>query len=194
GIPQISTGNILREAAAQGTPLGLKADGYMKRGELVPDDLIIGLIDRRLREDDCERGFLLDGFPRTMPQAQALDGILEMMERPLNLVVALEVSADTVVERNSLRRCCLNCGATYHLKNHPPRRAGICDQCGRELIHREDDREEVIRRRLQVYDSQTQPLIHYYRANGLVRSINGELPVDEVTAILARMVEEGTRE
>lgn len=190
GIPQIATGNILRDAIAAGTPLGVQAQQFMSRGELVPDDVIIGVAEDRLQQDDCVKGFLLDGFPRTIPQAEALDRLLEKLGCRLTLVAALEVSADEVVARNSLRRSCPQCGATFHLVNRPPQASGICDQCGTELIQREDDREEVIRHRLQVYQNQTAPLVDYYRRKGLLRTLDGQQPVDEVTAVLERLIDE----
>jgi adenylate kinase len=189
-IPQISTGDILREAIAAGSPLGIEAHKYMSRGELVPDNLIISIVEDRLKATDCVPGFLLDGFPRTIPQAEALDSLLDRMGCSLSLVVAFNVDPDVVVQRNSLRRSCPICNATYHLKNFPPSREGLCDVCSTPLEQRDDDREEVIRHRIQVYQDQTRPLVDYYRAHGVLRQVNGELPVDEVTSILQALIEE----
>jgi len=190
GIPQISTGDMLREEIANGTALGRKADSFMGRGELVPDDLIIDVVEQRLRKEDCRTGFLLDGFPRTLPQAEALDQLLERMGCDVSLVIALEVGPDVVVERNSLRRSCPSCNATYHLTGRPPARDQLCDACGTELVQREDDREDVIRHRLEVYQNQTQPLIDYYRQRNLLRTVNGDQPMDEVTRAIEALVDE----
>lgn len=188
-IPQISTGDILREAVDAGTPLGDQAHKFMARGELVPDDVIIDIVEERLRQADCAPGWLLDGFPRTLAQAQALDAMIERMRCRLNLVVLLEVSPDEVVARNSFRRSCPVCGATYHLKSRPPREDMVCDECRVALVHREDDKEEVIRRRIGVYMEQTSPLIEFYRAKGLLQSVDGHLTMDEVTREILDLVE-----
>lgn len=188
-IPQISTGDILREAVAAGTPLGDQAHKYMVRGELVPDDVIIGIVEERTRNEDCESGWLLDGFPRTLAQAEALDAMMERMSRQLSLVILLEVSPDVVVRRNSLRRSCPVCGATYHLETKPPREPLVCDDCRVTLVHRDDDKEEVIRRRIGVYKEQTSPLTAYYKARGLLHAVDGHLPVDEVTQLIRTLVD-----
>lgn len=176
GTPHISTGDILRAAVLKGTPLGLKAEKYIISGELVPDDLIIGLVKERIKERDCEGGFLLDGFPRTVPQAEALEKI-----SAIDRVIKLRVKDKKAIERLSGRGTCKRCGALYHTTNLPPKREGICDRCGGELIVREDDREEAILKRLEVYRKETQPLVDYYTKKGLLVTIDGENPVEEVT-------------
>jgi len=188
-LPQIATGDILREAIQAGTPLGRQARETMARGELVSDEVMIGIVADRLVLDDCERGFVLDGFPRTLNQARALDVLLTERQRRLRLVVALRVSPDVVVVRNGLRRSCPSCGATFHLTSRPPARQGECDQCAGQLVQREDDREDVIRRRLEVYESQTAPLLAYYQEQGLLKTVDGELPMDVVTSQMIALVD-----
>lgn len=189
GIPQISTGDMLREAVAQGTPLGKQAQGCMDRGELVADDVIIGLVGERLERDDARQGFLFDGFPRTIPQAEALDGLLSKMGRRLTRVVLLEVPAEVVVERNSARRSCPQCQETYHLLNRPPARDCLCDRCGVELVQRPDDHEDVIRNRMTVYGVQTSPLAEYYRRRGLLSEVDGQRAVDVVFGDVTQAVD-----
>ncbi len=172
-IPQISTGDILRSAVKQGTPLGKQAKAFMDKGELVPDEVVIGIIDQRLREADCKNGFILDGFPRTTPQAEALETILAKIEKPLDHVVNIEVDSEELVRRLTGRRTCKNCGAMFHVAFHPPVKEDICDRCGGPLYQREDDREETIRTRLKEYEKQTAPLIRYYQDKKLLRSIQG---------------------
>lgn len=188
-VPQIATGDILREAVAAGTPLGDQAHKFMVRGELVPDDVIIGIVEERIRKKDCVHGWLMDGFPRTLAQAKALDAMVERMGSNLSLVVLLEVQPDVVVARNSLRRSCSICGRTYHLQANPPRTANLCDECRVPLIHRDDDKEDVIRHRIGVYMEQTSPLIEYYREKGLLQIVDGHLPIDEVTARLRALID-----
>jgi adenylate kinase len=181
GLPHVSTGEILRAAVAAGTPLGSEAQQYMQAGELVPDEVVIGIIRERLAEPDAARGFLLDGFPRTLEQAAALDQMLAAAGRRLTHVILLDVPQDELIERLSGRRLCRDCGKGYHVKFDPPRQEGICDACGGELYQRADDNEETVRNRLVVYAEQTEPLIDYYRRQGLVRTVygGGRLP-DEV--------------
>ncbi|MCL4426455.1 MAG: adenylate kinase [Firmicutes bacterium] len=179
-IPHISTGDMFRQAMAQGTPLGLAAKSYMERGQLVPDDVTIGLVRERLGEADCERGFLLDGFPRTVPQADALGRILGDVGRPLDQAINLEVPEKRLIERAVGRRVCPNCGATYHVVYNPPRLPEICDVCGHPLRQRDDDREETVKRRLEVYYQQTEPLIRYYEEAGLLKNVNGDQDMDSV--------------
>lgn len=189
GIPQISTGDMLRQAVAQGTELGLKAREYMDAGLLVPDDVVIGIVRERLKDDDCRGGFILDGFPRTTAQAEALEKVLEEVGYPLTAVLNFSVSEDLLVRRLSLRRTCRECGRIYHLENNPPRVPGKCDVCGGELMQRSDDSEETVRRRLAVYREQTQPLIEFYRQRGLLVDIDAARPVesvkDQVNGVLA---------
>lgn len=180
GVPQIATGDILREAVREGTELGRLAKQYMDRGELVPDDVVIGIVEERLRRPDCARGFILDGFPRTIKQAEALDEILARMGVKLDAVINLEVDEEEVVRRLANRRTCRSCGAVYHLIFNPPRREGVCDRCGGPLYQRDDDREETVRNRLKVYREQTQPLLRYYEERGLLRNVNGNLSIEEV--------------
>ncbi|MDI3538981.1 MAG: adenylate kinase [Methanolobus sp.] len=179
-IPHISTGDILRANVRDGTELGMKAKEYMDRGELVPDAVLIGLIKNRLNEPDCKAGYLLDGYPRTIPQADALDTILKEIGKPLDVVINIEVSDDELVKRLSGRRTCPKCGESYHVAFNPPQKQGICDVCGSQLYQRDDDREEVIRQRLAVYNQKTKPLIDYYVKAGILVNIDGSAGVDEV--------------
>ncbi|HEY8414917.1 MAG TPA: adenylate kinase, partial [Thermaerobacter sp.] len=167
GVPQISTGDMLRAAVRAGTPLGLEAKRYMDAGQLVPDDVTIAIVRERLAQDDCRRGFLLDGFPRTVPQAEGLAAALEELGVGLDGVLYFDVPDEVVVERLSGRRVCPECQATYHVRFDPPREAGRCDRCGAALVQRHDDREETVRERLAVYRRQTEPLVDYYHRAGL---------------------------
>lgn len=180
GIPQIATGDILRAALQAGTPLGVKAKGYMDAGALVPDDVVIGIVRERLQQSDCQAGFILDGFPRTVAQADALQGTLAELGRQLDRVVSLKVNADELVERLIGRRTCRSCGRGYHVRFDPPRQADRCDACGGELYQRDDDREATIRKRLAVYDQQTAPLSDYYRSAALLTELDGMLPIPVV--------------
>ena len=182
GAVQISTGDILRKAVADQSPLGKQAEDYIKRGALVPDDLITNLIAERLQQADSARGFLLDGFPRTIPQAQSLDGLLKKLALSLNGVLSVQVPRAVIIERLAGRRTCKKCGALCHMVFDPPKRDGVCDRCGGELFQREDDKEETIANRLAVYDAQTAPLVDYYRRQGILREINGVGSIDEIRA------------
>ena len=173
GLPHISTGEILRAAVAAGTELGAQAQQYMQAGELVPDEVVIGIIRERLAQPDAARGFLLDGFPRTLHQAAALDDMLTAAGRELTHAVVLDVPEAELIERLSGRRTCRRCGKGYHIKFDPPKQAGVCDACGGELYQRADDNEETVRNRLVVYGEQTEPLIDYYSREGLVDTISG---------------------
>ena len=173
-IPHISTGDMLRDHVKRETALGAEAKAFMDAGKLVSDGLIISMMEDRLRQEDCTPGFLLDGFPRTLPQAEALDGLLARLNLNLDAVVLLDVSDEVVVERLCGRRVCKGCGAIYHVTFHPPVKENLCDVCGGELIQRDDDREDVIRRRLAVYHEQTAPLVGYYEGRGLLRRVNAE--------------------
>ena len=190
GIPHIATGDMFREAVAKGTELGRKAQEYMRRGELVPDEIVNEMVRERISMPDCSKGFILDGYPRTVNQAKALDEMLAEMGRKVDVVLNLSVSDDEVVKRLSYRRICRRCGAIYHLINNPPRREGVCDRCGGELYQREDDREEVIRRRLRVYYEQTEPVLRYYAERGILRDIDGNGTVDEVWERVKKALEE----
>ncbi len=178
GIPQISTGDILREAIAAGTPLGREAQRYMSQGELVPDAVMIGVVAERLQQPDAIPGFILDGFPRTIPQAEALDAVLAGMARRLDRVVYFEASEATIVRRLAGRQVCRAAGHIYNVHSGPPKTAGVCDIDGSPLYHRDDDRPETVRRRLQVYLEQTAPLLAFYQARGLFVSIDGEGDVE----------------
>ena len=177
---QVSTGDILRKAVADQSPLGKEASEYIHRGALVPDSLIVKLVAERLKEKDCENGFILDGFPRTIPQAQSLDEILQKMGLALDSVLSVEVPPRVIVERLAGRRTCKNCGALYHQDFDPPQKEGTCERCGGELFQRDDDREETISARLKVYETQTAPLIAYYRERGLLREIDGVGRVEDI--------------
>ena len=172
-IPQIATGDILRGAVQTGTELGLKAKGFMDAGALVPDEVVIGIVRERLQEADCQRGFILDGFPRTVAQADALQGTLAGLGRVLDRVVSLTVDAEALVQRLTGRRTCRDCGRGYHVAFEPPRDGKVCDSCGGELYQRDDDQEATIRRRLMVYAEQTAPLIAYYRSTDLLTELDG---------------------
>ncbi len=188
GIPHISTGDIFRDNLKRGTELGLRAKEYMDRGELVPDEVVIGIVRQRLSEPDCEKGFVLDGFPRTVAQADALKEMLAELGRSLDHVLNIQVPDSTVVERLTARRTCRSCGAVYHLKFNPPREEGKCDACGGELYVRDDDREETVRSRLEEYRAKTQPLIDYYRAEGLLRNIDGVASMEEVLSSIRKVL------
>jgi adenylate kinase len=182
GAVQISTGDILRKAVADQTPLGKQAGDYITRGALVPDDVIIDLIAERLQQKDCARGFLLDGFPRTIPQAESLDAILKKLALSLNGVLSVQVPREVIIERLAGRRTCRKCGALSHVVFDPPNQAGVCDRCGGELFQRDDDQEETIANRLKVYEAQTAPLVDYYRRQGTLREIDGVGSIDQIRA------------
>lgn len=172
-MSQISTGDLLRKARRLKTPLGVKAEGYMQAGQLVPDQLVIEMIEDRLQQGDCQGGYILDGFPRNLAQAEALGRTLSRRGSHIDHVVSLEVGIDEIVGRLSGRRQCRKCGENYHLTYLPPKMADICDRCGGELFQRDDDREEVIRKRLEIYEQATVPLVQYYQSQGLLRKIQG---------------------
>ena len=180
GACQVSTGEILRKAVQDHTPLGKKAAEYLDKGELVPDDVVLNLIAERLQQKDCEKGFILDGFPRTVVQAEGLERILENLGWRLDSVLWLQLPQEVIIRRLSGRRNCRKCSGLYHAAWSPPRRDGVCDQCGGELYQRQDDREETVAARLRVFDAQTAPLAEYYRKKGLLRPINGEGSVEEI--------------
>jgi len=181
-VPQISTGDILRAAKAEGTPMGKKASEYMDAGKLVPDEVVIGIIDERTQKDDCQAGFMLDGFPRTIPQAEALDKMLAGRDQKIDHVVSLEVDDGMLVKRLTRRRSCPQCGAIYHLDFSPPKTEGKCDQDSAELMHRADDQEDAIRERLSVFHGQTSPLKAFYDKAGLLRAVDGGGSPDQVFA------------
>lgn len=180
-IPHISTGDIFRSNIKEGTTLGKKAKEYMDQGLLVPDELTIELVKDRLLQEDCKNGFLLDGFPRTIAQADALEDALKSMNQSLDCVINIVVSADLLIERAVGRRVCKDCGQTYHVKFNPSSKEGICDKCSGELLQRKDDTEETVSNRIRVYREQTEPLIKYYTDKGVIINIDGEKPIDEVS-------------
>jgi adenylate kinase len=188
-IPQISTGDILRAAVKEKTPLGMKAKTFMDRGQLVPDELVIGIIKERLKASDCQKGFILDGFPRTIAQAEALQSILTKIGMSIDHVVNIEVDPEELVRRLTGRRTCKNCGAMFHISFHPPKKEGICDRCGGPLYQRDDDQEETIRNRLDAYQKQTAPLIHYYHQNNRLLPIQGIGDQDEIFERIARLLD-----
>jgi len=181
-IPHISTGDAFRLAMKQGTPIGLKAKEYIDQGLLVPDEITNGIVKERLAQADCEKGFLLDGFPRTIQQAEALDSMLQELGRSIDHVVNLDVDRDLLLARLTGRRICKSCGATYHVMFNPPKVEGICDKDGGELYQRSDDSEEKVGTRLDEYTSKTAPLLDYYSNQGLLREVNGEQDINVVTA------------
>lgn len=179
-IPHISTGDMFRNAISKKTPLGVLAKGYIDKGELVPDSVTVSLVKERLQEDDCKQGFLLDGFPRTITQAIALDDFLNSLDLKIDYIINLIVDEDILVDRIVKRRICKQCGASYHLINHRPKVEGICDICGGSLYQRLDDNEETVKTRISVYHKQTQPLLEYYEKQGLVVNINGIGNIDDI--------------
>jgi len=180
GIPHISTGDMLREALRDGTELGLKAASFMRSGKLVPDELVVEMVGERLGRGDCSGGFILDGFPRNIPQAEGLEELLEGSGEAIDSVISLDVPEDVIVDRLSSRRVCENCGAVYNMKLNPPRDDLRCDRCGGRVVQREDDREETIRKRLEVYREETFPIKEFYRRKGMLREIPGDGTVEEV--------------
>ncbi len=188
-IPQISTGDILRAAVKEATPLGIKAKVFMDRGQLVPDEIVIGTIEERLKAKDCGPGFILDGFPRTIPQAEALQSILTKIGKRMDHVINVEVPSEELVRRLTGRRTCKNCGAMFHLLFQPPKKEGSCDRCGGSLYQRADDNEETIRTRLKEYEKQTAPLIEYYRGKKKLRSIQGTGGPDQIFDQIARLLD-----
>jgi|Deesub1362B_J571_1020462.scaffolds.fasta_scaffold00166_59 adenylate kinase len=191
-IPQISTGDMLREAVAKQTELGRKAKEYMDKGELVPDEVVIGIVKERLAQPDCEKGFILDGFPRTLKQAEALDGILDELGKKIDAVINVAVPEDEIVKRIVNRRTCKKCGAVYHLIYNPPKESGKCDKCGGELHQRDDDKEETVKERLRVYKAQTEPLIDYYSKKGLVYDVDGTKSIEGVFEEIEKILDKLT--
>jgi adenylate kinase len=193
GIPHISTGDILRANVREGTALGLEAKRFMDAGDLVPDQVIIGMVGDRLAEPDAAQGFLFDGFPRTVPQAEALEALLQDRGQPLDVVLRLAVDEDEVVSRLTGRRTCTACGAVFHVEHQPPATEGVCDACGGELVQRDDDREDVVRNRLEVYRRSTEPLEEFYWNRGLLRDVEAVGTVDEVGQRAAAILAEHAR-
>ena len=187
-VPHISTGDIFRANIKQGTELGKKAKTYMDAGELVPDELVCDLVVDRIQQDDCKDGFILDGFPRTIPQAEALTNALNAIGQNMDFAIDVDVPDENIINRMSGRRACVGCGATYHLVFNPTKVEGICDVCGEKLILREDDKPETVKNRLNVYHEQTQPLIDYYKGQGILRTVDGTKAMDEVFADILKVL------
>lgn len=180
GIPQISTGDMLRAALKAGTPLGLEAKKYMDKGALVPDEVVVGLVRERIQEQDCAKGYMLDGFPRNVSQAQTLDDMLKELGQKIDHVVCIDVPDQELIQRLTGRRTCRECGAGFHVMFDPPKKEGICDKCGGQLYQRDDDNEATVTSRLKVYADQTKPLIEYYEKQGKLRKIEGLGSIDEI--------------
>jgi adenylate kinase len=191
GVPQIATGDILRANVKAGTELGKKAKIYMDKGELVPDELVIALLKERISQPDAKKGFILDGFPRTVAQAEALEVLLKELNMKLNGVISIDVAPEELIRRLSGRRICKNtaCGASYHLIFNPPKVANKCDKCGSELYQRDDDKEEAIKNRLKVYTAQTEPLINYYQQKGKLIKVDGAREINAIFSELSRIFE-----
>ncbi len=188
-IPQVETGKILRKAVKEQTELGRRAEKYMNSGELVPDQVMVEIIRSRLRKPDCENGFVLDGFPRTIPQAEALEELFEEENIELDAVIYLNVPEEIIYQRLGRRRVCSECGSTYHLDVDPPQEIGVCDNCGSEVVQREDDCKEAIKKRLQEYRNKTKPLLEFYEERGLLTEIDGDQPIAEVTTAIKEVLE-----
>jgi len=180
GIPQVSTGDMFREHLSKGTELGQKAKEYMEKGQLVPDEIVLGMVEERLKQSDCEKGFILDGFPRTIPQAEALGQLLDKMGKKIDYAICIDVPDEEPVKRLTGRRTCKKCGMMYHVIFKPPKEEGKCDVCGGELYQRADDNEETVRNRLKVYHEQTEPIIQFYEKKGVLHRIDGIGSIDEI--------------
>ncbi|MFQ5736812.1 MAG: adenylate kinase [Thermodesulfobacteriota bacterium] len=191
-IPQISTGDILRANVRTRTPLGLKAREYMDKGTLVPDDVVVGMVSERIRDADCEKGFILDGFPRNLSQAEVLRDMLSGLGEKIDHVIGIVVDRKELVRRLSGRRVCRKCGASYHVIFNPPVNIGMCDACGSEIYQRDDDKEETIEARLKVYEQETYPLIEYYSGKGLYIPVDGIGTVDNITKNIVDAIEKGS--
>ena len=190
GIPHVSTGDIFRANIKNGTELGMEAKKYMDQGQLVPDELTVKILLDRVAQDDCKNGYVLDGFPRTIPQAEALTAALEKIGQKMDYAIDVDVPDENIVKRMGGRRACVGCGATYHLVYAAPKKDGICDVCGGELILRDDDKPETVEKRLHVYHDQTQPLIDYYTKEGILKSVDGTKDLEEVFADIVAILGE----
>lgn len=188
GIPQISTGDMLRAALKAGTPLGLEAKKYMDQGTLVPDSVVIGLVKERIQQPDCAKGYMLDGFPRNVSQAEALDAMLQDLKMKIDHVVSIEVPSSELLARLTGRRTCRACGAGFHIKFDPPKKDGVCDKCNGELYQRDDDNEATVSSRLQVYEGQTKPLIEYYVKQGKLRPIDGVGDMNQIFSLIVKVL------
>lgn len=188
-VPHISTGDIFRANIKNGTELGMEAKKYMDQGLLVPDELTVKILLDRVAEEDCKEGYLLDGFPRTIPQAEVLDKALTELGDEIDYAINVDVPDENIVKRMSGRRACLSCGSTYHMEHIPPQKEGVCDKCGNELVLRDDDKPETVLNRLEVYHKQTQPLIQFYEEKGVLRTVDGTKPMKEVFDSIVEILE-----
>lgn len=188
GVPHISTGDIFRANIKNGTELGMEAKKYMDQGLLVPDELTVRILLDRVAQDDCKNGYVLDGFPRTIPQAEVLDSELTKLGDHIDYAINVDVPDENIVKRMSGRRACLTCGATYHIEHVPPKKEGICDVCGSKLVLRDDDKPETVKNRLNVYHEQTQPLIDFYTEKGVLKTVDGTVPMEEVFAAITAIL------
>ena len=188
GVPHVSTGDIFRANIKNGTELGMEAKKYMDQGLLVPDELTVRILLDRVAQDDCKNGYVLDGFPRTIPQAEVLDSELTKLGDHIDYAINVDVPDENIVKRMSGRRACLTCGATYHIEHVPPKKEGICDVCGSELFQRADDTAETMKNRLSVYEASTKPLIDYYKAAGVYTEVDGRQPIEKVTQDLIEVL------
>ena len=189
GISHISTGDLLRSQIQEGTPLGKRAKSFIDSGKLVPDELVVEMVKNQLQNSDVRKGFILDGFPRTVEQAKALEDMLLKNETPINLALQFDTSEEVIVDRLSGRRTCSNCSANYHIRNIPPRREGICDLCGNPLTQRKDDQPDTVRKRLKVYQDQTAPLIEFYEERQVLRAVNGDLEIEPLQEVLVQNIQ-----
>ena len=187
-IPHVSTGDIFRANIKEGTALGLEAKSYMDQGKLVPDELTVRILLDRVAKDDCKNGYVLDGFPRTIPQAEVLKDALAKQNDKIDYAIDVDVPDENIVKRMSGRRACVTCGATYHIEHVPPKKEGICDKCGSELILRDDDKPETVLNRLKVYHEQTQPLIDFYTKEGILKTVDGTIDVKDVFANIVKIL------
>lgn len=188
GIPHISTGDIFRANIKNGTELGKEAKQYMDQGLLVPDELTVKILLDRVAQPDCANGYVLDGFPRTIPQAEVLDKALDELGDKIDFAINVEVPDENIIRRMGGRRACLSCGATYHIEHIPPKQEGVCDTCGKELVLRDDDKPETVQNRLEVYHNQTQPLIEFYNAKGVLRNVDGTVDMKDVFAAITKIL------
>ncbi len=190
GIPHVSTGDIFRANVSKGTQLGVEAKKYMDQGLLVPDELTVKILLDRVAKEDCAGGYVLDGFPRTIPQAQVLDEALDKLGEKLDYAIDVDVPDENIVRRMSGRRACLKCGATYHVEHIPPKKEGVCDDCGSELVLRDDDKAETVSNRLKIYHDQTQPLIDYYTQKGILKTVDGTMDMKDVFGAIKNILGE----
>ena len=188
GIPHISTGDIFRANIKGGTELGMKAKAFMDQGQLVPDEITIGMLLDRIKEDDCQKGYVLDGFPRTIPQAESLTKALTELGDKIDWAVNVDVPDENIISRMSGRRACLGCGQTYHIVYNAPKTENVCDTCGQELVLRDDDKPETVKKRLDVYHDQTQPLIDYYKNEGVLAEVDGTLDMEDVFQAIVKIL------